>query len=268
MKLKQTLAAAGLFSLIFVSSAFGGSWRAGDGENAGKWYYQESDGSFLSGGWHWLDGNQDGTAECYYFDSEGWMLAGTQTPDGYTVDSEGRWTVDGTVQTQAVQTAQTADVSFQDGAYGYYQSQLLVREENGEFRLASETPVRFESFKDFNYDVAMGDLPLVNQAADFETQFEIKKDSTGFTIDYDEMGDITYHFSKTGNVYQRDSWLDGDGVWHESRDSSFGSIYFTDETTMVWENGPYVVDFKNPQCPCSDEIYGKETMLRTIYKIY
>lgn len=271
MKLKRTLAAAGLFSLIFASSAFGGSWRAGDGENAGKWYYQESDGSFLSGGWHWLDGNQDGTAECYYFDSEGWMLAGTQTPDGYTVDSEGRWTVDGTVQTQAVeadQAAQTADVNFQDGTYCYYQFQLLVREENGELRLVSETPVRFDSFKDFNYDVAMGDLPLVNQAADFGTQFEIKKDDTGFIINNDEFWSGPSHYAKSGNVYQSDYWMDPSGVWHESSDSSSGSIYFADETTMVWDNEPYVVNFKNPLCPSADEIYGKETVLRGIYKIY
>lgn len=268
MKLKRTLAAAGLFSLIFASSAFGGSWRAGDGENAGKWYYQESDGSFLSGGWHWLDGNQDGTAECYYFDSEGWMLSGTQTPDGYTVDSEGRWTVDGTVQTQAVEAAQTADVNFQDGTYYYYQSQLLVRGENGEFRLVSETPVRFESSKDFNYDVVFNDRYLVNQAADFTTHLEIKKDSTGFTlIDNDSWEGTTFHFAKSGDVYQNDySINDYNG---ERQELSGGvSLYFTDETTLVLDNEPHLITYKNEMYPYADEIYGKETILRTIFKIY
>ncbi len=52
--------------------------------------------------WQWLDGNEDGIAECYAFDREGWMYADTATPDGYTVNTDGAWAVNGAVQTMAV----------------------------------------------------------------------------------------------------------------------------------------------------------------------
>ena len=51
--------------------------------------------------WHWIDGNQDGIFECYAFDPDGWMYADTVTPDGYSVNADGAWTADGTVQTRA-----------------------------------------------------------------------------------------------------------------------------------------------------------------------
>ena len=43
--------------------------------------------------------NKDGIAECYYFDNVGYMAAGTTTPDGYSVNSEGQWTENGAVKT-------------------------------------------------------------------------------------------------------------------------------------------------------------------------
>ena len=69
---------------------------------------QESNGKrFEAPGWLWIEGN------CYYFSNKtlhndlypnysGAVLfkSGT-TPDGYTVDDQGRWTVDGVVQTNS-----------------------------------------------------------------------------------------------------------------------------------------------------------------------
>ena len=49
----------------------------------------------------WM-GMGDGVAECYYFNGDGYMLANTTTPDGYTVNADGAWTVNGVVQTQGV----------------------------------------------------------------------------------------------------------------------------------------------------------------------
>ena len=45
-------------------------------------------------GWFWIDGY------CYYFTSKNARekLVSTTTPDGYTVDDQGRWTVDGVAQ--------------------------------------------------------------------------------------------------------------------------------------------------------------------------
>ena len=74
-----------------------GTWKQ---DEAGRWYFENADGTRRTSGWHWLDGNQDGIAECYYFDAEGWMAANTATPDGYTVDGNGAWIVDGIVQTK------------------------------------------------------------------------------------------------------------------------------------------------------------------------
>ena len=65
------------------------------------WRYaaQASGSTWLSNCWQWLDGNQDGTAECYCFDDNGYLYTDTTTPDGYTVNADGAWTVDGVVQT-------------------------------------------------------------------------------------------------------------------------------------------------------------------------
>lgn len=82
--------AAGLMSLALTIPAFAGAWK----QDETGWWYQNEDGSYLSSGWTWVDGR------CYYFTPEGYCLIDTQTPDGYTVDDSGAWTVDGVVQTQ------------------------------------------------------------------------------------------------------------------------------------------------------------------------
>ena len=56
-------------------------------------------------GWNWIDDNGDGVSECYYFQEasdgrRGRLYKGTTTPDGYTVNEKGQWTVDGVVQTK------------------------------------------------------------------------------------------------------------------------------------------------------------------------
>lgn len=75
-------------------------WRQDD---KGRWYATQADGStWFFACWQWLDGNQDGTAECYCFDDHGYIYADTTTPDGYTVNADGAWTVDGVVQTKLI----------------------------------------------------------------------------------------------------------------------------------------------------------------------
>ena len=81
------------FSILLSGNAFA-SWHKDD---TGFWW-DNGDGSYPAGKWQWIDGNQDGTAECYYFDDKGYMLENTVTPDLYTVDESGAWTVDGVVQ--------------------------------------------------------------------------------------------------------------------------------------------------------------------------
>lgn len=96
-----------VLSTWMTSTAFAAGWTTGQGTNYSKWWYDLGNGQYYGGlevevEWQWLDGNGDGVAECYAFDQEGWMYAGTMTPDGYTVNGDGAWTVDNVVQTMAV----------------------------------------------------------------------------------------------------------------------------------------------------------------------
>lgn len=75
-------------------------WRQDD---KGWWYATQANGStWYSNCWQWLDENQDGLAECYCFDDHGYIYADTTTPEGYTVNADGAWTVDGVVQTKLI----------------------------------------------------------------------------------------------------------------------------------------------------------------------
>ena len=74
------------------------------------WLHDIEDGNYgaMLTGWQWIDGNGDGLKECYYFNQTsganglplGAMLRNATTPDGYTVNANGEWVVDGVVQTR------------------------------------------------------------------------------------------------------------------------------------------------------------------------
>lgn len=74
-------------------TAMAAEWK----QNEIGYWYQEDNGSYPTNSWKWINGR------CYYFDSNGYMLANTTTPDGYTVDATGAWTVNGVVQTQSTE---------------------------------------------------------------------------------------------------------------------------------------------------------------------
>ena len=67
----------------------------------GFWYYFNKSGEMLTG-WLWVD------ARCYYLNPvqgaggypEGACWINGTTPDGYTVDASGAWTVNGYIQTK------------------------------------------------------------------------------------------------------------------------------------------------------------------------
>ena len=98
-------------------TAFAGTWKL----DAKGWWWDNGNGTWPAGCWQWCDGNGDGIAECYYFDANGYCQLGGTTPDGYTVNNDGAWTVNGVVQTKV--SANTGSVttdssaSQQSGAY-------------------------------------------------------------------------------------------------------------------------------------------------------
>ena len=102
--MKKKNVAAMLAAVMVVGSSmtsFAGTW-----EPAGTdWKYIQDDGSYITNGWQWIDGKS------YYFDSNGIMLADTTTPDGYTVNADGQWVVNGVIQTQG-ETVSTANEQY------------------------------------------------------------------------------------------------------------------------------------------------------------
>lgn len=92
-----TAVIAGVMMMAMSMTSFAAGWQ----KNDTGWWWQRSNGSYPTGEWKWIDGNADGIVECYYFDANGYMLADTTTPDGYTVNADGAWTVDGAVQKRA-----------------------------------------------------------------------------------------------------------------------------------------------------------------------
>lgn len=91
-----TVALTTLMSLAISIPAFAAQWQS----DANGWWYQNDDSSYPTNTWQWIDGNSDGIAESYYFDGQGYCLLNTTTPDGFTVNATGAWTVNGVVQTQ------------------------------------------------------------------------------------------------------------------------------------------------------------------------
>ena len=60
------------------------------------YYYNSKD--YYKSCWQWLDLNSDGVYECYYFNVLGHMYKNGTTLDGYKVNENGEWVVDGIVQ--------------------------------------------------------------------------------------------------------------------------------------------------------------------------
>lgn len=108
----KVLATTAILSMLASTTAFAGQWKS----DANGWWYQNDNGSYPANTWMWIDGNGDGVSESYYFNQSGYMLANTVTPDNYTVNADGAWTVNGVVQTQgqkaAANTTQAYDAQY------------------------------------------------------------------------------------------------------------------------------------------------------------
>ncbi len=106
MKKKILVLATLMMTLAMCSTAFAAGWiRTTNGE---KYAYDENNKEFYENCWQWIDANNDGIAECYCFGPDGYIYADTTTPDGYTVDANGAWTIDGAVQEKTVAVTEEA----------------------------------------------------------------------------------------------------------------------------------------------------------------
>ena len=107
-KWKMILTAAMPLAMALSFPAFAGEWH----EDMNGWWYENDDGSYCRNGWYWIDGDHDGWAQCYYLGNSGYlqMNAGyaqtnTSHADGYEIDKNGAWSVNGVTQVKAVPIA-------------------------------------------------------------------------------------------------------------------------------------------------------------------
>ncbi|MGI5984048.1 MAG: hypothetical protein ACOX8F_11625 [Sakamotonia sp.] len=104
---------AAAMSAAVTVPAFAGTWkqdlsRPAVQDGTSGWWYQNDDGTYPANGWFWLDGDQNGVAESYRFDGNGWMFA-SSVVDGFEVNENGAWTVDGVVQTKYAEPGSTGN---------------------------------------------------------------------------------------------------------------------------------------------------------------
>lgn len=190
-----TAAVAGMMAAAMVMPVFAAEWKQ---DNVG-WWYQQDDGGYPAGSWSWIDGR------CYYFDETGYCLLDMTTPDGYTVDASGAWTVDGVVQTQEAEAveaeepaaAETAAESFVIGA-------LTVTKPDGFVKVDELTVENSVYFANANMDgiigVAMEKIPGIEG-------YESLLDSMGEGI-------IDYAMGEIGTVEEKNVREFTSGTWY------------------------------------------------------
>lgn len=96
----------GTWKLTVAGKPVANTWILAKNPYAGgaaQWYFFDAEGNMVTG-WVWIKG-ADGITRCYYLNpagdsSNGACYMNGTTPDGYTVDATGAWTVDGKVQTK------------------------------------------------------------------------------------------------------------------------------------------------------------------------
>lgn len=198
MKKKILLTAAVVLSLSAAFPSFAGTWMTGQGENSDRWWYDNGDGTRAVSEWRWIDGDSNGIAECYCFDENGWLFTNTTTPDAYTVDVNGAWTVNGIVQTQSTalspsqdQEQQSAGWELTGTGWKYYTSGHYLtsqwRKINGKRYYFDENSIMVTGFQEINgeqyYFTASGALKTKDFTLD-GTRYIVEDDGI-ITDEYD-----------------------------------------------------------------------------------
>ncbi len=92
--MKVRISKFNIMCLVFVLLLCFASFSLSIKDN--HYYYNNKD--YYKSCWQWLDLNNDGLYECYYFNVLGHMYKNGTTPDGYKVNENGEWVVNGVVQ--------------------------------------------------------------------------------------------------------------------------------------------------------------------------
>lgn len=107
--MKKKLLTVIISATLIIESAttsLAGQWI----QEGSDWKYRNDNGSYAAN-WQWIDGKS------YYFDQNGKMFTNTTTPDGYTVNADGAWIMNGVVQIQNAGASATTDTGNYDPQY-------------------------------------------------------------------------------------------------------------------------------------------------------
>lgn len=194
------------------------------GSSRDAWWYDLGNENYLRSTWQWIDTDNDGVAECYYFDADGWMYTDTTTPDGYTVDENGAWTVDSVVQTRETQedntTEETDTTSGQDGSS--YKQETLDR--INQFRAGQNLHALAESER-------LSSIANV-RAKECAVSFSHTRPQGGSILDESDVyGEILAHNNETPERTVN-AWIASAGHNHimsKGEFQHFGAGYYMDE---------------------------------------
>lgn len=179
----------------------------------------ESEENMITAGWQWIDDR------CYYYAESGDYLRDTTTPDGYTVNADGVWVVNGVIQHQS-QAVELTD----------YQKMVIKRIVEGP--ITSRTLMSTNNNVEFYIEAsAMTDEELwgylyrqLNQ--DFY-QGENRKQDTIMTVKASE--DYYYYFDKIDSL------------------DKLKDMYGRAPENMPEENGLEIIDDMIKMCPADGE---------------
>lgn len=210
--------------------SFAGLWRW----DAYGWWYEYPNKTYPANQWVWIDGNNDGIAECYYFDNRGYCLLDTTTADGYTVDINGAWTVNGRIQTRKVEIGNAEDtrdayhINIPEDAFEY----------NGHYYYVySNITDTWQEACDYCYDKG-GYMAVINDEDENNELYAYMTDA-GYTSAY--FGYTDYDKEK------RWKWLDDDSDyenWHsgepnsENKNEDFAMFYWKYKDGS-WNDGDF-----------------------------
>ena len=193
------------------------------GTSRDAWWYDLGNENYLRTTWQWIDTDNDGVAECYYFDANGWMYTNTTTPDGYTVDENGAWTVDSVVQTRDVQEEYTEEddtTSVQDSSSYKQETMDRINQFRAEQNLhAIEESERLSSIADI-------------RAKECAASFSHTRPQGGSVLDEaDVYGEILAHNNETPDRTVN-AWISSAGhnrIMSKGEFQHFGAGYYLDE---------------------------------------